>query len=79
MTYQIVLLSALPLKIKTAMLEAPLLARQALRAAKRPVRFNYAFRAASTYSASAIEAMNPHGVEISKAQRVAQNGLVSGS
>lgn len=37
------------------------------------------FRSASTFSASAAEAMNPHGIEISKAQRIAQDGFVSGT
>jgi len=35
------------------------------------------FRAASTFSAADADAMNPHGIEISRAQRVAENGLVS--
>ena len=63
-------------------------ARTALRAATRPAtslslsqRLTYATTATSNpqhFSASAVEAMNPHGLEISKAQRIAEDGFVSG-
>lgn len=66
------------LKTIRAMLEAPMLTRQVIRAARYPVRLNVALRSASTFSASATEAMNPHGIEISKAQRIAKDGFVSG-
>ena len=54
-----------------------MLARAVLRAGSRPV-FT-AVRCASSISASSIDAMNPHGIEISKAQRIAEDGLVSGT
>ncbi|GAB7360669.1 hypothetical protein MBLNU230_g0548t1 [Neophaeotheca triangularis] len=56
-----------------------MLARNALRSASRPLSSSTftPLRAASTFSPAAVEAMNPHGVEISKAQRVAQDGFVS--
>ena len=55
-------------------------ARTALRTAARPVAFTPSrIRLASTFSATKTDAMNPHGVEISKAQRVAQEGFVSGT
>lgn len=56
-----------------------MLARTVLRAATKPTLFSHTLRAASTFSASAVEAMNPHGIEISKAQRVAKDGFVSGT
>ncbi|KAK0945059.1 Cysteine synthase 1 [Friedmanniomyces endolithicus] len=61
-------------------------ARTALRAVTRPatinrtVRLGYATAATSDpsqFSASAVEAMNPRGVEISKAQRIAEDGFIS--
>lgn len=61
-------------------------ARTALRAVSKPANFTqrltYATAATSSpahFSASAVEAMNPRGVEISKAQKIAENGLVSGA
>ena len=51
-------------------------ARNALRVASRPAFSHQAFRSASSLAATA-ESMNPHGIEISKAQRVAQDGFVS--
>ncbi|KAH9837399.1 Cysteine synthase 1 [Teratosphaeria destructans] len=67
-----------------------MLARTALRAARRPIavrhqastlaqRFCYATAATSDpakFSAKAVEMVNAHGVEISKAQRIAQDGFV---
>jgi len=52
-------------------------ARNALRAASKPAFTTKSFRSASSLTA-ATESMNPHGIEISKAQRVAQDGFVSG-
>jgi cysteine synthase A len=52
-------------------------ARNALRAASRPAFTTKSFRSASSL-ASTAESMNPHGIEISKAQRIAQDGFVSG-
>ncbi|KAF2483368.1 tryptophan synthase beta subunit-like PLP-dependent enzyme [Neohortaea acidophila] len=52
-------------------------ARGALRLIARPASCPLPIRYASTFSASATEAMNPHGIEISKAQRVAKDGFVS--
>jgi cysteine synthase A len=52
-------------------------ARNALRAASRPAFTTKSFRSASSLAATA-ESMNPHGIEISKAQRIAQDGFVSG-
>ncbi|KAK3707339.1 Cysteine synthase 1 [Vermiconidia calcicola] len=54
-----------------------MLARTALRAVTKPTAFIIPLRAASTFSAAATEAMNPHGIEISKAQRVAKDGFIS--
>lgn len=65
-------------------------ARHSLRAVSRPAptassalqRFAYATAATSHpahFSAQAVEDANPHGMEISKAQRIAENGFVSGS
>lgn len=51
-------------------------ARNALRVASRPAFSHQAFRSASSLATTA-ESMNPHGIEISKAQRVAQDGFVS--
>ncbi|KAK3109938.1 Cysteine synthase 1 [Teratosphaeriaceae sp. CCFEE 6253] len=48
--------------------------------ALRPLRSGYATAATSDpshFSAAAVEKMNPHGVEISKAQRIAENGFIS--
>jgi len=56
-----------------------MLARQALRVASKPAFYSTAIRSASTFSASAVEAMNPHGIEISKAQRIAEDGFISGT
>lgn len=60
-------------------------ARRALRAATRPATLNqrlcYATAATSSpahFSATAVHNMNPHGLEISKAQRIAEDGLISG-
>jgi cysteine synthase A len=53
-------------------------ARNALRVALKPANF-HALRASSTISVASIDAMNPHGIEISKAQRVAEDGFVSGA
>jgi hypothetical protein len=62
-------------------------ARTALRAATKPalapIRLRAAYATAATsdpaqFSASAVEAMNPRGVEISKAQRIADQGFISG-
>jgi cysteine synthase A len=55
-----------------------MLARTALRAATKPVAFSLTLRAASAFSAREVEAMNQHGIEISKAQRIAKDGFVSG-
>lgn len=54
-------------------------ARTAIRAATKPVAFR-TVRTAVTIapSVSEVHAMNPHGLDISKAQGVAKNGLVSG-
>ncbi|KAK4544172.1 Cysteine synthase 1 [Oleoguttula mirabilis] len=59
-------------------------ARTAIRAAIRPAsltqRLGYATAATSSpahFSASAVDSMNPHGLEISRAQRIAEDGLVS--
>jgi cysteine synthase len=59
--------------------------RTAVRAATRSVfstqRLRYATAATSDpkhFSAKAVDMVNPHGIEISKAQRVAQNGFVDG-
>ncbi|KAK5133894.1 Cysteine synthase 1 [Meristemomyces frigidus] len=60
-------------------------ARTALRAATRPAstltqRLAYATAATADpqhFSASAVEAMNPHGLEISRAQRIAEDGFCS--
>ncbi|KAL1588447.1 Cysteine synthase 1 [Cladosporium halotolerans] len=54
-------------------------ARNALRVASKPAFTPRALRSASTLttSSSVSDNMNPHGVEISKAQRVAQDGFVS--
>ncbi|KAK3712111.1 Cysteine synthase 1 [Vermiconidia calcicola] len=54
-----------------------MLARTALRAATKPGALTATLRFASTFSAAATEAMNPHGIEISKAQRVAKDGFIS--
>jgi cysteine synthase A len=59
--------------------QAPMLARTALRAATKPAALSLSIRAASTFSARDAEAMNPHGIEISKAQRIAKEGCVSGT
>ena len=56
-----------------------MLARTALRAATKPGALTATLRFASTFSAAATEAMNPHGIEISKAQRVAKDGFISGT
>ena len=74
-----------------AHINLPMFARTALRAATRPApilsqRLTYATAGAATastsspqhFSASAVEGMNPHGLEISRAQRVSEDGLVSG-
>jgi len=60
-------------------------ARTALRAAGKPValtqRFGYATAATSSpahFSAQAVEQTNAHGMEISRAQRIATDGFVSG-
>ena len=55
-----------------------MLARTALRAATKPAAISLNLRAASTFSAREVEAMNQHGIEISKAQRIAKDGFVSG-
>jgi cysteine synthase A len=55
-----------------------MLARTALRAATKPTAISLTLRAASTFSAREAEAMNQHGIEISKAQRIAKDGFVSG-
>lgn len=55
-----------------------MLVRGALRAASS-TSFRTSYRLASTFSASATEAMNPHGIEISKAQRIAKDGFISGT
>ena len=54
-------------------------ARTAVRAVTKPSAFR-SVRTAVTIapSASEVHAMNPHGLEISKAQGIAKNGLVSG-
>lgn len=56
-------------------------ARTALRTATKPTAAFTAsrIRLASTFSAAKTDAMNPHGVEISQAQRIAQQGFVSGT
>lgn len=65
-------------------------ARSALRAASKPTaaaspfiqRFAYATAATSHpahFSAQAVEQANPHGMEISKAQRIAEDGFWSGT
>ncbi|CAK3937345.1 cysteine synthase [Lecanosticta acicola] len=51
-------------------------ARTALRTIPKPATFR-SIRPASTISAAQVNAMNPRGVEISKAQKVAENGFVS--
>ena len=56
-----------------------MLARTALRVATRPAAISISIRAASTFSARDAEAMNQHGIEISKAQRIAKDGFVSGT
>lgn len=52
-------------------------ARNALRVASKPAFTTKSLRTLTTSSATS-DNMNPHGVEISKAQRVAQDGFVSG-
>ena len=56
-----------------------MLARTALRAATKPASLSLTLRAASTFSARETEAMNPRGIEISKAQRIAEDGFISGT
>lgn len=52
-------------------------ARNALRVASKPAFTTKSLRTLTTSSATS-DNMNPHGVEISKAQRIAQDGFVSG-
>lgn len=52
-------------------------ARNALRAVSKPAFTTKSLRTLTT-SSTASDNMNPHGVEISKAQRIAQDGFVSG-
>jgi hypothetical protein len=57
--------------------------RVAVKPALAPIRLRAAYATAATsdpaqFSASAVEAMNPRGVEISKAQQIAEQGFISG-
>ena len=54
-----------------------MLTRNAIRLVARSAVVSSA--ATRAFSAVAVEKMNPQGIEISKAQRVAENGFVSGT
>jgi len=53
-------------------------ARNVLRGVYKPAALSSTLRSASTFSAASVEAMNPRGLEIAKAQRIAHDGFVSG-
>lgn len=57
---------------------AAMFARNVLRGVYKPAALSNTLRSASTFSAASAEAQNPRGLEISKAQRIAHDGFVSG-